>query len=113
MLLSDTSIKRPVFASVIGLLLIAIGIVSFTRLALREYPDVDPPIVTIRTSYAGASANVVENRITEDLPTPPSSSNSRASNSSPARSHAAFRRSSVSQNNCLSASICAGVRCRL
>jgi multidrug efflux pump len=65
MLLSDTSIKRPVFASVIGLLLIAIGIVSFTRLPLREYPDVNPPIVTIRTSYAGASANVVENRITE------------------------------------------------
>ncbi len=65
MLLSDTSIKRPVFASVIGLLLIAIGIVSFTRLALREYPDIDPPIVSIRTSYPGASANVVETRITE------------------------------------------------
>jgi multidrug efflux pump len=65
MLLSDTSIKRPVFASVIGLLLIAIGIVSFTRLALREYPDIDPPIVSIRTTYQGASANVVETRITE------------------------------------------------
>jgi multidrug efflux pump len=65
MLLSDVSIKRPVFASVIGLLLIAIGIVSFTRLALREYPDIDPPIVSIRTSYPGASANVVETRITE------------------------------------------------
>ncbi len=65
MLLSDVSIKRPVFASVIGLLLIAVGIVSFTRLALREYPDIDPPIVSIQTSYAGASANVVETRITE------------------------------------------------
>ena len=65
MLLSDVSIKRPVFATVIGLLLVAIGIVSFTRLALREYPDIDPPIVSIRTSYAGASANVVESRITE------------------------------------------------
>jgi multidrug efflux pump len=65
MLLSDVSIKRPVFASVIGFLLIAIGIVSFTRLALREYPDIDPPIVSIRTSYPGASANVVESRITE------------------------------------------------
>jgi multidrug efflux pump len=65
MLLSDVSIKRPVFASVIGLLLIAIGIVSFTRLALREYPDIDPPIVSIGTSYPGASANVVESRITE------------------------------------------------
>ncbi len=65
MLLSDVSIKRPVFATVIGLLLVAIGFVSFTRLALREYPDIDPPIVSIRTSYAGASANVVETRITE------------------------------------------------
>ena len=65
MLLSDTSIKRPVFATVIGLLLIAIGAVSFTRLALREYPDIDPPIVSVRTTYQGASANVVESRITE------------------------------------------------
>ena len=65
MLLSDVSIKRPVFATVIGFLLVAVGFVSFTRLALREYPDIDPPIVSIRTTYAGASANVVESRITE------------------------------------------------
>jgi len=65
MLLSDVSIKRPVFATVIGFLLVAVGIVSFTRLALREYPDIDPPVVSIRTTYAGASANVVESRITE------------------------------------------------
>ncbi|HEV7691358.1 MAG TPA: efflux RND transporter permease subunit [Hyphomonadaceae bacterium] len=65
MLLSDVSIKRPVFASVIGFLLIALGAVSFSRLALREYPDIDPPVVSISTSYPGASANVVENRITE------------------------------------------------
>ena len=65
MLLSDVSIKRPVFATVIGFLLVALGIVAFTRLALREYPDIDPPIVSIRTTYAGASANVVESRITE------------------------------------------------
>jgi multidrug efflux pump len=65
MLLSDVSIKRPVFASVIGLLLVAVGIVSATRLPLREYPNIDPPVVSIRTTYAGASANVVETRITE------------------------------------------------
>src|SRR3990167_4032976 len=65
MLLSDISIKRPVFATVIGLLLVSIGVVSFTRLALREYPDIDPPIVSVRTTYAGASANVVESRLTE------------------------------------------------
>ncbi|MBI1338907.1 MMPL family transporter [bacterium] len=67
MWLSDISIKRPVFASVLGLLLVALGIASFSRLALREYPDIDPPIVSISTSYAGASANVVEARITEVL----------------------------------------------
>jgi|JI9StandDraft_2_1071091.scaffolds.fasta_scaffold01754_4 multidrug efflux pump len=65
MLLSDVSIKRPVFATVIGLLLVAVGFVAFTRLALREYPDIDPPIVSVRTTYAGASANVVETRLTE------------------------------------------------
>lgn len=54
MLLSDISIKRPVFASVFGLLIVALGIVSFSRLSLREYPDIDPPIVNIRTSYPGA-----------------------------------------------------------
>lgn len=65
MLLSDVSIKRPVFASVLSLLLIAFGIVAFERLPLREYPDIDPPVVTIDTSYPGASANVVESRITK------------------------------------------------
>jgi multidrug efflux pump len=57
--------KRPVFAAVISLLLIVFGLVSFGRLPLREYPDIDPPVVTIETLYPGASANVVETRITE------------------------------------------------
>ncbi len=65
MLLSDTSIKRPVFASVLALILIVFGLVAFSRLALREYPDIDPPVVSIRTDYAGASASVVETRITQ------------------------------------------------
>jgi len=65
MLLSDISVTRPVFASVLSLLLIAFGIVSFSKLSLREYPDIDPPIVSIETSYVGAAANVVETRITE------------------------------------------------
>ena len=65
MILSDLSVTRPVFASVISLLLVAFGIVSFDRLALREYPDIDPPIVSVDTSYQGASANIVETRITE------------------------------------------------
>lgn len=65
MILSDLSVKRPVFASVLSLLLIAFGIVSFVQLPLREYPDIDPPVVSVDTSYQGASANVVETRITE------------------------------------------------
>ena len=60
MWLSDVSVKRPVFASVVNLLLIIFGIVSFSMLSLREYPDIDPPIVSINTNYPGASANIVE-----------------------------------------------------
>ncbi|WP_309497126.1 efflux RND transporter permease subunit [Sulfurovum sp.] len=65
MILSDIAVKRPVFASVISLLLIAFGLVSFDRLSLREYPDIDPPVVTVEVSYPGAPANIVETRITE------------------------------------------------
>lgn len=65
MKLSDLSITRPVFASVLSLLLITFGIISFLRLPLREYPDIDPPVVSITTSYRGAAASVVETRITE------------------------------------------------
>ena len=65
MILSDTSIKRPVFAWVMALILIVFGAVAFSRLALREYPDIDPPVVSISTSYPGASASVIETRITQ------------------------------------------------
>ncbi len=65
MILSDLSVRRPVLAAVISLLLVVFGIVSFDRLPLREYPDIDPPVVTIETLYPGAAANVVETRITE------------------------------------------------
>ena len=65
MLISDLSVRRPVFASVISLLLIAFGIVSFTRLSLREYPDIDAPVVSISVSYPGAAANIVETRVTQ------------------------------------------------
>ncbi|MFT4257175.1 MAG: efflux RND transporter permease subunit [Pseudoxanthomonas sp.] len=67
MLLSDVSIKRPVFATVMSLILIVLGVVSFARLPLRELPDVDPPVVSVNTSYTGASAAVVESRITQVL----------------------------------------------
>ncbi|MEY6433965.1 efflux RND transporter permease subunit [Thioalkalicoccus limnaeus] len=64
MILSDISVTRPVFAAVLSLLLVAFGLVSFDRLPLREFPDIDPPVVSVSTTYPGAAANVVETRIT-------------------------------------------------
>ena len=67
MILSDVSIKRPVFAIVISLLLVVLGLMSFTRLTLRELPNIDPPIVSVNVTYPGASAAVVETRVTQIL----------------------------------------------
>lgn len=67
MKISEISIKRPVFASVMSLVIILFGVISFTRLPVREYPDIDPPIVSITTLYRGASPNVVETEITDIL----------------------------------------------
>ena len=65
MWLSDVSVKRPVFATVISMLLVAFGILSFSYLPLREYPDINSPVVSVSTSYIGASADVIETRITQ------------------------------------------------
>ena len=67
MKLSEISIERPVLATVMSLAIILFGVISFTRLPVREYPDVDPPIVSIQTFYRGASPNVVETEITDVL----------------------------------------------
>ena len=67
MMISDLSIRRPVLAAVMSLLLIAMGVMAFTRLTLRELPAIDPPIVSVQVSYPGASAAVVETRITQIL----------------------------------------------
>ncbi len=65
MKISDISVHRPVFATVISLLLVILGLVSLDRLPVREYPDVDSPIVSISTDYRGAGANIVEEKITQ------------------------------------------------
>jgi multidrug efflux pump len=65
MRLSETSVRRPVLAVVISLLLIIFGLVSLDRLAVREYPDVDRPVVSVTTSYNGASAQVIETKVTQ------------------------------------------------
>ncbi|CUS48194.1 MAG: RND-type HAE1 family hydrophobe/amphiphile export system permease component [Idiomarinaceae bacterium HL-53] len=65
MLLSDVSVKRPVFATVVNILLIIFGVVAFTSLPLREYPNIDPPVVSISTNYPGANAEIIESQITQ------------------------------------------------
>jgi len=64
MVLSDISIRRPVLATVMSLLIVLLGIIAFDRLAVREYPKIDPPIVSVRTVLKGATAQVVESTIT-------------------------------------------------
>ncbi|WP_292091051.1 efflux RND transporter permease subunit [Brevundimonas sp.] len=66
-MLSDLSVRRPVFAAVAAIVLCVIGAAAFFFLPVRELPDVDPPIVSVNTSYAGASAEVIESRITEPI----------------------------------------------
>jgi multidrug efflux pump len=67
MRLSTISIKRPVFASVMSVGIVLFGVIAFTRLPVREYPDIDPPIVSVVTFYRGASPSVVETEITNVL----------------------------------------------
>ncbi len=63
--LSSTSIQRPVLATVMAIAIVLFGFIGLSYLGIREYPSVDPPIVTVSTSYIGANANIVESQITE------------------------------------------------
>ncbi|MGV1014038.1 MAG: efflux RND transporter permease subunit, partial [Methyloceanibacter sp.] len=67
MTLPEISIKRPVFATVMSLVLLLIGFVCYERLSVREYPAIDPPVVTVDTTYPGASAAIVETQVTKIL----------------------------------------------
>ena len=67
MSLSTTSIKRPVLAIVMNLLLVLFGVIGFNFLGVREFPSIDPPIVSVRTSYPGANSDIIESQITEPL----------------------------------------------
>ena len=67
MILSDLSIRRPVLATVMSLLIMLIGLIAFDRLPVREYPNIDAPVVSVRTVYPGASAEVMESQITKAL----------------------------------------------
>ena len=63
MFLSDVSIRRPVLATVANLLLMAFGLVAYTRMQVREYPDIETPVVSVSASYPGAAAEVVETQV--------------------------------------------------
>jgi multidrug efflux pump len=65
--LSDICIRRPVLATVINLVLLLLGIVCYQRLPVREYPKIDEPVVTVETKYRGASAEIIESRVTKTL----------------------------------------------
>ncbi len=67
MTLSELSINRPVLATVLVLIIIIFGVIGYTSLAVREYPNVDNPIITVSVGYPGANAEVIENQITEPL----------------------------------------------
>ncbi|MBW3558465.1 MAG: efflux RND transporter permease subunit, partial [Proteobacteria bacterium] len=64
-MLSDVSVKRPVLAAVAAIVLCVVGLAAFFALPVRELPNIDPSIVSISTDYRGASAEVIESRITE------------------------------------------------
>jgi multidrug efflux pump len=65
--ISITSINRPVFATVISILILLFGIIGYNYLGVREFPSVDPPVITVSTNYTGANAEVIESQITEPL----------------------------------------------
>ncbi|UYZ65097.1 efflux RND transporter permease subunit [Hymenobacter weizhouensis] len=67
MSLSSTSINRPVLAIVMSLVIVIFGVIGFRSLSIREYPSVDPPIITVSASYTGASADVIQSQVTEPL----------------------------------------------
>jgi len=66
-ILADISIHRPVLATVMSLMIILIGIISYQRLSVREYPKIDSPVVSVRTVYTGASAEIIESQVTKPL----------------------------------------------
>ena len=65
--ISETTVNRPVLAIVISLFLIILGLVSYDKLSIREYPDIDKPVVTVSTIYRGASAEIMERDVTQIL----------------------------------------------
>ena len=67
MSISDLSIKRPVFATVLNIIVVLLGVIAFDRLTVREYPNIDVPVVTVETVYIGANASIMESQVAQIL----------------------------------------------
>src|ERR1700752_3723188 len=65
--LASLSVKRPVLAMVMSIISVLFGIIGYSFLGVREFPSIDPPVITVRTSYTGANADVIQSQITEPL----------------------------------------------
>ena len=65
--ISEISLRRPVFAIVLNLAIVLFGIIGFKYLGVRDYPAIDPPNISVSTSYAGANSDIIESQITEPL----------------------------------------------
>src|SRR6201988_3544511 len=65
--LASLSVKRPVLATVMSIVIVLFGVIGFKYLGVREFPSIDPPVITVRTSYTGANADVIQSQITEPL----------------------------------------------
>src|ERR1700712_6007258 len=67
MSLPELSLNRPVFAMVMSIIIVLFGIIGFTFLGVREYPAIDPPVISVRTNYTGANPEIIESQITEPI----------------------------------------------
>ncbi len=65
--ISELSLRRPVLAVVLSIVIILFGVIGFNFLGVRDYPAIDPPNISVRTSYPGANADIIESQITEPL----------------------------------------------
>ena len=82
MTLSDICIRRPVFATVLSLILVLLGLMAYQRLSVREYPNVDVPIVTVNVTYPGASPEIMESQVAgRTWKSPPAASSPKSASS--------------------------------
>jgi multidrug efflux pump len=65
--ISELSLRRPVLAVVMNIIIVIFGLIGYSFLGIRDYPAIDPPVISVRTAYSGANADIIESEITEPL----------------------------------------------